>query len=62
MLLWQQMIWVAGIIYDEVKNFGQPAPSFSGASWKGVAPKLNLKIDLGINQFERFSVPSAILP
>jgi hypothetical protein len=58
----QEMIRVAGLTYDEVKKFGQPAPSFSGASWKVVAPKLNLKIDLGINQFERFSFPNAILP
>ena len=59
----QEMIRVAGTTYDEVKKFGQPAPSFFGAStWKGVATKLNLKIDLGINQFEGFSVPSAILP
>ena len=58
----QEMIRVAGLTYDEVKKFGQPAPSFSGATWKVVAPELDLKIDLGINQFEGFSVPSAILP
>jgi len=60
----QEMIRVAGTTYDEVKKFGQPAPSFFGATstWEGVATKLNLKIDLGINQFEGFSVPSAILP
>ena len=59
----QEIIRVAGLTYDEVKKFGQPAPSFSGANtWQVVAPQLNLKIDLGINQFERFSVPSTILP
>ena len=53
---------VAGTTYDEVKKFGQHEQSFSGATWKIVAPKLNLKIDLGINQFEEFSVPIVILP
>ena len=58
----QEMIRVAGTTHDEVKKYGQPAPSVSCATWKVVAPKLNLKVDLGINQFEGFSVPSAILP
>jgi len=40
----QEMICVAGTTYDEVKKYGQPAPSFFGAStWEGVATKLNLQ-------------------
>ena len=58
----QEIMRVSGTTYDEVKKFGQHEQSFFGATWKVVAPKLNLKIDLGINQFEGFSVPSAILP
>ena len=58
----QEIIRVAGITYDEVQKFGQPEQTFSGATWNVVAPKLNLKVDLGINQFEDFSVPSVILP
>jgi len=59
----QEIIRVAGLTYDEVKKFGQPTLSFSGANtWKVVAPQLNLKIDLGINQFKGFSIPSTILP
>ena len=58
----QEIIRVAGTTYDEVEKFGQLEQSFSSATWNVVAPKLNLKVDLGINQFEDFSVPSAILP
>ena len=57
----QEIIRVAGTTYDEVEKFGQQQ-SFSGATWNVVAPKLNLKVDLGINQFEDFSVPGVILP
>ena len=36
--------------------------STPGLFFRCRCPLVNLKIDLGINQFEGFSVPSAILP
>jgi len=41
---------------------GRDIPSFPGATWKAVAPQFDLDPNRGINQLERFEVPSAILP
>ena len=57
-----EMINLLDIDISELNNIGQDNPSFSGATWKAIAPKFDLDPNRGIAQLEKFEVPSAILP
>jgi hypothetical protein len=52
----------AGLTLKEFKKYKAGAPSFSNASWKDVAPKLNLDPSKDVHQLRTFSFPVASLP